>query len=218
MPTASASPISAALGSTASGTCPPPAPPAPGANRLAMLITNTPIASAIAKTPNSRNSVRARAPATSFAKSATLRARLRMELYMHPKSCTAPTKIHPSTIHSSAGTQPQMTAIAGPSSGPSPAIDAKWCPNTTSGGAGTKSRPSRRMWAGVGSESSSGNTRVANQRPYQRYANTSSIATPSRINSALITATGRSSPYDAGFVGDGADSCRCASRKWSCPT
>ena len=36
------------------------------------------------------------------------------------KSWTAPTKIAPSTIHSMAGSQPQMTAMAGPSIGDNP--------------------------------------------------------------------------------------------------
>ena len=45
-----------------------------------------------------------------------------------PKSCTAPTKMPPSTTHSIAGSQPQMTAMAGPSMGDSPVIEAYWWP------------------------------------------------------------------------------------------
>jgi hypothetical protein len=39
--------------------------------------------------------------------------------------------MQPITTHSTAGSQPQMTATAGPRIGPSPAIEAKWWPNNT---------------------------------------------------------------------------------------
>ena len=42
-----------------------------------------------------------------------------------PKSWTAPMKIEPSTTQRSAGSQPQKTAIAGPTIGPVPAIEVK---------------------------------------------------------------------------------------------
>ena len=54
-----------------------------------------------------------------------------METTRAPKSCTAPMKIAPSTTHSIAGSQPQMTAMAGPSIGDRPVIDAYWWPNST---------------------------------------------------------------------------------------
>ena len=57
--------------------------------------------------------------------------RARMETTRAPKSCTAPMKIAPSTTHSIAGSQPQMTAMAGPSIGERPVIDAYWWPNST---------------------------------------------------------------------------------------
>ena len=50
---------------------------------------------------------------------------LRMEMIRAPKSCTAPITILPTKIHSIAGSQPQMMAIAGPTIGPVPAIDVK---------------------------------------------------------------------------------------------
>ena len=40
-------------------------------------------------------------------------------------------KIEPSTTHNSAGTQPHMMAIAGPTIGPVPAMEVKWWPKTT---------------------------------------------------------------------------------------
>ena len=41
------------------------------------------------------------------------------------------------TTQSTAGTQPQITAMAGPRIGPSPAIDAKWWPKSTGTRVGT---------------------------------------------------------------------------------
>jgi len=40
-----------------------------------------------------------------------------------PKSCTAPMKMLPTTTQITAGTQPQIMPIAGPTIGPVPAID-----------------------------------------------------------------------------------------------
>ena len=45
---------------------------------------------------------------------------------MAPKSCTAPIKIDPKTTQRSAGTQPHMMAMAGPTIGPVPAMEVKW--------------------------------------------------------------------------------------------
>ncbi len=56
-----------------------------------------------------------------------------------PKSWTAPKKIAPKKIQITAGTQPHMIAIAGPTMGPKPAIDVKWCPKRISFLVGTKS-------------------------------------------------------------------------------
>ena len=42
-----------------------------------------------------------------------------------PKSCTAPMKIDPNNTHSNAGSQPQKTAMAGPTIGPVPAMLVK---------------------------------------------------------------------------------------------
>ena len=40
-------------------------------------------------------------------------------------------KIAPKTTHSSAGSQPQKTAIAGPTMGAAPATEVKWWPQRT---------------------------------------------------------------------------------------
>ena len=46
-------------------------------------------------------------------------------------SCTAPKKMPPSTTHSQTGCHPSASASVGPTRGPAPAMEAKWCPNTT---------------------------------------------------------------------------------------
>ena len=47
-----------------------------------------------------------------------------------PKSWTAPMKMEPNNTQRSAGTQPHMTARAGPTMGPVPAMEVKWWPKT----------------------------------------------------------------------------------------
>ena len=47
------------------------------------------------------------------------------EITRAPKSCTAPMKIVPRTIHNNAGNHPQITAIAGPKMGAAPAMEEK---------------------------------------------------------------------------------------------
>jgi hypothetical protein len=54
---------------------------------------------------------------------------LRTEITRAPRSCTAPIKIDPTKTQINAGTHPHITPIAGPTIGPVPAIDVKWCPN-----------------------------------------------------------------------------------------
>jgi len=44
------------------------------------------------------------------------------------KSCTAPPRTTPMTSHSVPGRNPNWAASVGPTSGPAPAIAAKWCP------------------------------------------------------------------------------------------
>ena len=56
-----------------------------------------------------------------------------------PKSWTAPKKIEPKNTQITAGTQPQMIAIAGPTIGPRPEMEVKWCPKRISFLVGTKS-------------------------------------------------------------------------------
>ena len=63
--------------------------------------------------------------------SPTVWPRLRSETTNDPRSCTAPIKIDPNTTQTKAGTQPHITARAGPTIGPVPAIDVKWWPKTT---------------------------------------------------------------------------------------
>ncbi len=49
-----------------------------------------------------------------------------------PKSCTAPMKMEPRMIHSTAGSQPKTrVAKMGPTMGPAPAMELKWWPTST---------------------------------------------------------------------------------------
>jgi len=74
------------------------------------------------------------------------------------KSCTAPPSTTPITSHSVPGRKPNCAASTGPTSGPAPAMAAKWCPYSTHLLVGTKSRPLLCRWAGVARRSSSPNT------------------------------------------------------------
>ncbi len=66
-----------------------------------------------------------RALATLPATSPIERPRWRALITRAEKSWAAPMKIVPRQTQMSAGTQPQMTAIAGPTIGAAPAIEAK---------------------------------------------------------------------------------------------
>ncbi len=55
----------------------------------------------------------------------------RVEATSTVKSCTAPASTAPATSHTSPGANPNCAASVGPTSGPAPAIAAKWCPNRT---------------------------------------------------------------------------------------
>ena len=129
-PAPAASTARAPLGRTASGWN-------AGDSSVAVTWTNTPIARAIRKKMSRCISVFARRPISRSMAAPIDRPRARIETASAPKSCTAPTKIAPSTTHAIAGSQPQMTAIAGPSIGDSPVIEANWCPNSTYRFAGT---------------------------------------------------------------------------------
>ena len=59
------------------------------------------------------------------------RARLRTDKTRAKKSWTQPSRTAPSTTQITAGTQPQITASAGPTMGAAPAMEAKWWPNST---------------------------------------------------------------------------------------
>ena len=50
---------------------------------------------------------------------------VRSEAAMLPKSCTAPKNIPPTKIQITAGIQPKVTAMMGPTIGPAPAMEAK---------------------------------------------------------------------------------------------
>ncbi len=135
-----ASGISTKIGITAPGLA---------TNRLPITTANTAFTRVSRKKMISRNSVRARALITSCAMVPMFLALCRSETTSEPKSCTPAAKMVPSTIHASAGPQPQNTAIAGPTIGAAPATEVKWWPKTTCLLVGTKSTPSAKVCAGV---------------------------------------------------------------------
>ena len=69
--------------------------------------------------------VRTRGLITVPATSPIERPRCRALMTSAEKSCAAPMKTVPTQTQTSAGNQPQMTAMAGPTMGAAPAIDAK---------------------------------------------------------------------------------------------
>jgi len=75
-------------------------------------------------------------------RSPMVRPSFRRDMTIEPKSCTAPMKIEPMRIHTRAGSHPQIMAMAGPTMGPVPAMEVKWCPKRTVLLVATKSTPS----------------------------------------------------------------------------
>ena len=59
------------------------------------------------------------------------RPRLRTEAQSAPRSCIPAKNTVPMVTHRNAGSQPQMTAMAGPTMGAAPATDVKWWPHRT---------------------------------------------------------------------------------------
>ena len=88
----------------------------------------------------------------------------RIEAKRITKSCTAPASTTPTMIQRVPGRKPNCAASTGPTSGPAPAIAAKWWPSRTQRLVGTKSRPLSIFSAGVARESSRPTTRAAIQR------------------------------------------------------
>ena len=101
---------------------------APGYILNTAAITSPKMASTIVRAMNrmDRNRMRVRGASTRPAMSPTVWPRLRMETTSEPKSCTAPIRMEPNKTQRRAGTHPQMTASAGPTIGPVPAIEVKW--------------------------------------------------------------------------------------------
>ena len=94
-------------------------------NSLAISSANTPIANASAKKITRRNRTCARGPMTARVTSPMVAALWRTEATSVLMSWTAPMRMLPPTTHANAGAQPHTTAIAGPTIGATPAIDAK---------------------------------------------------------------------------------------------
>ncbi len=124
---------------TAIGTCTKQGKIVAGYCRKTDAITRPKIARTIVNAMNRirRNRIRARRLISLPAMSPTVCPLFLIETTSAPKSCTAPMKIDPSKTQTRAGTQPHITAIAGPTIGPVPAIEVKWWPKTTGFDVGT---------------------------------------------------------------------------------
>lgn len=117
--------------------------------RMMIMMANTAISAAI--------------PPTSPISSRTICPRLfpprRMEKKSTVRSCTAPANSTPTTIQIVPGRYPICAARTGPTSGPAPAIAAKWCPKRTRRSVTSKSTPFSYFSAGVARRSSAPSTR-----------------------------------------------------------
>jgi hypothetical protein len=115
-----------------------------------------------------KTAIRAAAPPTGPISSRAICPRLlpsrRMEKKRMTMSCTAPAKMTPTMIHKVPGRKPIWAARTGPTSGPAPAIAAKWCPNNTRRSVGWKSWLLSRRSAGVARRSSVPSTFLAMKR------------------------------------------------------
>ena len=89
---------------------------------------------------------------------------LRMEKKRIVMSCTAPASMTPTMIQIVPGKNPICAAKTGPTSGPAPAMAAKWWPKRTRRSIGSKSRPLLSRSAGVARESSVPSTLVCMNR------------------------------------------------------
>ncbi|MNP62212.1 hypothetical protein D3C76_1574700 [compost metagenome] len=88
------------------------------------MIIITPSAPSMVITP-------AKAPSSCLAISPSERPSRRVEMNRIRKSCTAPASITPTRIQIVPGRKPICAARIGPTSGPAPAMAAKWWPNNT---------------------------------------------------------------------------------------
>src|SRR5690606_13585123 len=100
-------------------------------NRLAMVTANTAFTNTNRKKMINKNRFLAREPITVRVIDPIDSPRLRTEAQSVPKSCIPAKKMVPRVTHKSAGPQPQIIAMAGPTIGAAPATELKWCPQRT---------------------------------------------------------------------------------------
>ena len=120
------------------------------ASRMIM-IANTPISAATPPT----------GPISSRAICPRLLPSRRIDRNKMIMSCTAPARMTPTMIQIVPGRYPICAARTGPTSGPAPAIAAKWWPNSTRRSVGSKSTPLFLRSAGVARVSSTSSTCLA---------------------------------------------------------
>jgi len=100
-------------------------------SRLEITAAKAPLTISRTRKITTRNRLRPREPISRPLSMPTDWPLLRALAQSAPKSCTPAKKIVPSTTQRNAGTQPQITAIAGPTIGAAPATEVKWWPQST---------------------------------------------------------------------------------------
>ena len=97
----------------------------------AMTTPNTALTISSSRKITTMNRLRVRPLTTRPAMAPIDRPRLRTLAHTADMSCTPAMKMVPHTTQTKAGSQPQMTAMAGPTMGAAPATEVKWCPQST---------------------------------------------------------------------------------------
>ena len=100
-------------------------------NRREMATANTALTISSSRKMTIMNRLRARGPTRVPVTAPIDRALLRTLAQMAPASWTPAKNTVPNTTHRKAGTQPQITAMAGPMIGAAPATEVKWWPHRT---------------------------------------------------------------------------------------
>ena len=118
------------------------------ASRPAGVVTNTAPTKIMRTSEKTSMTIRAVLPSSLPIISGRLAPRWRIDTMAERKSCTAPPKIHPSTIQMNAAGPNKMPCMA-PKIGPVPAMLRNWMRNTFHVGIGMKSTPSRLVKHGV---------------------------------------------------------------------
>ena len=110
----------------------------------AMMMANTAFTIRSSKKMTIMKSARALSPTTDSVRAPMDLPSLRTLAHRAPASWIPAKNTVPRVTHRNAGSQPHITAMAGPTMGAAPATEVKWCPHSTHRLVGTKSTPSSR--------------------------------------------------------------------------